>query len=271
MLMIRASQFYRGAVGASGFSSDARKVYNASKQFVTLAEENRIKAFIRSDMRKLLSRKLPVLKRANGILAFFDVLLNCVSNLRLQLWRSRFGVGVDLRVEYLAEVDGQAADFIGRLQANEISRRGARELNWIARYPWVLAAPIANTSEQSFYFSAIAGESICLMMKILDRDNKMIGFVMLRLIDGNLTVPICYMKNQDAGEVFRVIGEHAVRLQARTLTLCRSELRQQLIAQKFPCFAKRSEPRTWILGNAFKEKIRGEFQMQDGDGDCAFV
>jgi hypothetical protein len=271
LLMIKASQLYRGEVGASGFSDDAKKAYEASKQFVTIAENVRIRAFLRSNVRELIPRKAPALNRAKSVLAIVDFLINTFCNLRLQLWKSRFGIGETLRVEYIAEVDPQTADFIAQLQGREISRRSAFEINWIAQHPWVLAAPIAKKGGRTFYFSTTATESVCFMMKVFSGENTMIGFVMLRLIDGNLTVPLCYMPKQYANQMFRVIAEHAVALRAHSVTICRAELRESLTRLKFPCIARTKESRSWILGSAYKAKIQGEFETQDGDGDCAFV
>ena len=45
----------------------------------------------------------------------------------------------------------------------------------------------------------------------------MIGFLMLRFIDGQLKIPYCYMRSNHADAVFRVIGEHAVALSGHTL------------------------------------------------------
>lgn len=270
-LMAKASQLYRGEVGASGFSDDAKKVYEASKQFVTIAESIRMRVFLRPNLRDLLPRKVPILHRAKGLIAIVDFFMNSFCNLRLQIWRSRFGIRKTLRVEYIAEVDSQTADFIAQFQGREISRRSTAEINWIAEHPWVLAAPIAGNGNRAFYFSTNARESDCFMVKVFSADKRMIGFVMLRLIDGNLTVPFCYMSKQYANEMFRVVGEHAVALGAHTLTICRAELRQSLSQLKFPYIARAKDSRSWILGNVYKAKIEGNFETQDGDGDCAFL
>jgi hypothetical protein len=264
MLMIKASQLYRGEVGASGFSDDARKVYQGSKQFVTLAESVKTRALLRSNICELIPRKAPALNRAKGVLAIFDFLINTVCNLRLQLWKFRFGIGKTLRMEYIAEVDSETGDFIAQLQGREISGRSASEMNWIARHPWVLAAPIAKKGERTFYFSAIARESNCFMMKVFSADNRMIGFIMLRLIDGNLTVPFCYNSKQYASEMFRVIGGQAVALRAHTLTICRTELRESLTKLRFPYIARTKESRSWILGNAYKAKIQESSKCRTG-------
>ena len=271
MLMIKALQLYHGEIGASGFSADAKKVYEASKQFVGIGQSIRIRTLLRSNLREILPRKAARLNKAKWLLAIFDSLINAFCNLRLQLWKSRLGIRETLQIEYIAEVDLETADFIGRLQSREFSRRGAAEMNWIAKHPWVLAAPIAGNSNRAFYFSTDARESDCFMMKVFSADKRMIGFVMLRLIDGNLTVPFCYMSKQYANEMFRVVGEHAVALGAHTLTICRAELRQSLTRLKFPYIARAEDLRSWILGSVYKAKIEGNFETQDGDGDCAFL
>jgi hypothetical protein len=66
------------------------------------------------------------------------------------------------------------------------------------------------------------------MFKVFDSKGTMIRFVMLRLIDGQLKVPYCYMQSKHADAVLRVIGEHAVTLGVDTLMISRSELRESL-------------------------------------------
>ena len=222
-------------------------------------------------MRELLPRKVPLLKRAKAPLATLDFLLNILCDLRLQFWKWSLSRREAPRLEYIAEVDSETADFVRELQERELSKRGAAEINWIAQYPWVLAAPVAQRAERNFYFSASAKQSACYMLKVFSSDNRMIAFVMLRLTEGHLTVPFCYMAEQYADEVFRVIGEHAVALRVHTLTICRSQLRESLIRLKFPCIATKEQSRSWIVGKVYQPKLQGKYEMQDGDGDCAFV
>ena len=269
-LMVKAFRAYGGEVGASGFSDDAKKVYEASKMFLKVEETARIKALLRVSTRDLLPRKFPRLKSAKPLLGLLDQLLNVFCDFRLRLWRRRIGTGTQLRLEYVAEVDSETSDFIQKLQGRELTRRGAAEIEWIAKYPWVLSTPLGQRSSDGFYFSATARESACFMVKVFDSDNLLICFIMLRLIDGHLTVPFCYMLQQHADHAFRVIADHAVVLRAHSLTISRGELRQSLTQTKFPCVARINRSTRWVLGNAFDATINGKFGLQDGDGDCAF-
>ena len=270
VLMAKALKIYGGAIGASGFSDAAKKVYESSKQFITITESVRMKLFVRANSYEFLPRKSPVLKNLGPLLRLLDFSLNIFCGLRLRLWKRRFGIGESCRLEYVAEVDSQTASFIGQLQGDELTKRGAAEINWIAQHPWVLASPIGTSDNGSFYFSSTARDSICLMVKVFSPEKAMIGFIMLRVINGHLTVPYCYMLENCADKILAVIGEHVVALQVHTVTVCRAELRDAIVRQSFPCVSRKSESRSWIIGNVFKAKLLEGLEMQDGDGDCAF-
>jgi hypothetical protein len=222
ILMLRASKLYNGAIGGNGPADVAWKVIEASKQFVTVNEGTEVRVFLRANSQEMLPRKFPALKKFRLFLGVFDRLANLFCEARLRLWKRRHGIAGELQVEYVAEVDPETADFVGKLQDRDLSRRGAPELNWIAQYPWILSAPLEQGRSKNFYFSATAKESVCLMLKVYDSKGLMIGFIMLRLIDGQLKVPYCYMHSDRAEEVFRVIGEHAVTLRVDTLRISRT-------------------------------------------------
>jgi hypothetical protein len=175
-----------------------------------------------------------------------------------------------LRLEYITEVDPETADFVGKLQSRELSKRGAAELNWIAQHPWVLPAPLEEGQEKNYYFSATAKESVCFMFKVFNSKGLMLGFVMLRVINGRLTVPYCYMSMGHVDEIFRVIGEHVVALPVDRLAICRPELRESMSRLKFPCLARTERLRSWIVGKVYGSTGSNQMDIQDGDGDLAF-
>lgn len=78
------------------------------------------------------------------------------------------------------------------------------------------------------------------------------------------------MHSKYVQEIFRVIGEHAVTLPVYTLTISRAELRESLRRLRLPCLVKMKRVRRWVVGHAFGSKVSGQFEIQDGDGDCAF-
>jgi hypothetical protein len=270
LLMLQALKRYDGALGLSPPSDAARKVVEASNQFVTVNETTELRAFIRANTREMLPRKFPTLNKFKLFLGAFDGLVNILCETRLRLWKWRYDIAGELRLEYIAEIDPETADFVRKLQDHDLSRRGPSELNWIAQYPWVLSAPLKQGRVENFYFSATAKESACFMLKIFDSKDLMIGFIMLRLTNGHLMVPYCYTHSDYVQEIFRVIGEHAVTLPVHALTIGRAALRESLQRLRFPCLAKMKSAKSWIVGNVYGSKVSGQLEIQDGDGDCAF-
>jgi hypothetical protein len=269
-LMLRACEVYRGAVGSSPPSAAAAKVFKTSKQLIPVNESTELQVFVRANMCKMLLRKFPSLKKFKLFLTTFDCLANILCEGRLCMWKRRHGISGKLRLEYIAEVDTETSGFIQQLQDADLHRRGAHEFYWIARWPWILSAPVNDGRDKRYYFAATANESLCLMVKVYDLTDIMIGFLMLRFIDGQLKIPYCYMRSNHADAMFRVIGEHVVALPVDTVTIGRAALRESLRRLKFPCLAKRKSAKSWIVGNVYGTKVSGQFEIQDGDGDCAF-
>jgi hypothetical protein len=268
-LMSQACEVYRGAVGGAP-SAAAAKVFERSTRLIPLNESTELQAFVRANMCKMLLRKFPSLKKFKLFLRTFDRLVNILCEGRLRLWKRRYGISGKLRLEYIAEVDAETSGFIQQLQDGDLHRRGAHELNWIARYPWILSAPVSDGRDKRYHFAATAKESLCLMVKVYDLTDTMIGFLMLRLIDGQLKIPYCYMRSNHSDAIFRVIGEHTVALRVDTLTIGRSELRESLHRLRFPYLARIKCLKNWWIGKIYGSHLSDHFQIQDGDGDCAF-
>jgi hypothetical protein len=191
--------------------------------------------------------------------------------MRLRLWKRHYTTARELRLEYILEIDPQTADFLKKKQVSDLTRKGAAELTWIANNPWVLSAPLDGGAREKYYFSSTAKQSACFMFKVFDSRDEMVGFAMLRLIDGHLTVPYCCSSEGHGDQIFRVIGEHVVELPVDSMTLCRPELKDSMQRLKIPCLARLKRRQAWIIGRGmFSGSSPTELDMQDGDGDCAF-
>ena len=133
MLMMRAMAFYKNGAGASGFSEGAKRVYAATRQFKTIKEQPGITAFARFDASHLLTKRFPSLHRFRLALEFGDAVGNLFVRMRQALWRRHQKLPQSVRLEYVPEFDFEAEQFIAQLNQNELTRRGAKEMNWVGK------------------------------------------------------------------------------------------------------------------------------------------
>jgi len=267
MLLMRALNLYGGRLGASGFSDDARKVYDATKRFAMIKDAQGVSGIARLNLCRLLRRRLPSLAKLRTVLGAVDAIVNVCVSIRQFWWRKSHRLPGSCQIEYFAELDQEADEFIQRHSAAGLTRRGARELNWIINYPWVLCAPLARRS--SFHFSAQAESYSVYCIKIYT-PGGLAAVLLLTMMDGHVTVPYCYHGGQSK-LIARVLCHFLIVQRAERLTIYEPELIEELSALRFPWLGMIHKRRTWIWSRECAGQGSNKFSMQDGDGDCAFA
>lgn len=268
MLLMRAQALYRGAVGASGFSDDAKRAYSATRKFVTVKELSGISAFARFNLHERLISRAPWLKRFGWVMGALDCAANQCIRIAQLMWRQFHRMPEGFHVEYLPQLDEEAQSYIARHQGTELTRRGARELNWIHRNPWILSAPLGQPS--SFHFSSAARSYSSFILKIVDANSRIAAVLMLIIVDGQLTVPYCY-HDGDGRLVAQLVCDHVIALRLEKVTTYRAELIEALAAIRFPWIWTKRKTRSWILSSPLCQGEWSGCSLQDGDGDCVFT
>jgi hypothetical protein len=267
-LLSRAFALYQGNLGASGFSESARRVYDATKKFVTIGNLGGISGFARLNLCRLLRRRLPQLAKFRSLLGVVDALANQYVSLRQWWWRQRHAFPQGVRLEYLPEMDPEADEFIQRHSFLALAKRGAKELNWIAKYPWVLAAPLSPPS--SFHFSSPIESYSVFNIKVYNGDERLVAVLMVILMDGHVIVPYCLHDGQ-SGLIAQILAHLLLTQRAERLTLFHKDLVERFYALRFPWLLLLKKRRAWILSSECVEDGVSAWAMQDGDGDCAFT
>ncbi len=267
-LLSRAFALYSGRLGASGFSESARRVYDATKKFTTIGELEGICGFARLNLSRMLRRRLPRLSKFTTLLGAVDAMANQYVNLRQWSWRKRNAFPQGIRLEYMPEMDAEADDFIEEHSCFALAKRAARELNWIAKYPWVLNAPLAPPF--SFHFSSRADSYSVFNIKVYDANERLVGVLMVTAMDGHVIVPYCFHDGQ-SGLIAQILAHFLLAQRAERLTLFQKDLVERLCAVRFPWLRLRKKRRAWILSRECVEEGVSAYTLQDGDGDCAFT
>ena len=214
--------------------------------------------------------------RTRFVRPLFDVLDGCVHHyirFNISRWkRKNKELFNSFDIEYLSEVDEEAGAFIEAHRKKELTARGPETLNWIIKYPWVIPGVKQATSEQRFFFSSLCHRFTFFVVKIFDRSSKeMIGFLMMRLRDGELTVPYSYVMPGRTQEALYVILQHVVDFNVHDLYLSDPDLMSAYEDSQFPHIRDESMTRRSHISKSLEHLNLDDYILQDGDGDQALT
>jgi hypothetical protein len=267
-LLVRAYSLYQGRLGASGFSKDTKKVCETIKKFVTIQELHGFSGFARLNLHKLMKNRSSGLAKYKTSLKTLDLAADLWGSLRRTSWRKRYPLPEAVRLEYVPEFDEEADDFIQHHSKANLVKRGARELNWIARYPWEQFAPLGAAPD--FRFTSPVGSLSVLKLKVYGPDDRITAVLLLNVIDHHVTVPYCFY-SCEAALIARLLCHFVSAQHAERLTIYQEPLVAQIRALGFPWLKVLDRQRSWIWSKVCAESCTTAYQMQDGDGDCAFT
>ena len=268
MLLVKALHAWTENLGVSGFAVSARKFYDASKKFVVIKEPVGVVGVVRCNLHDFVPRRWPRLRPLRFALRLIDALVNPFVALRLRFWARRSARDVAFRA--VNTIDEETQRFIASHQQNELTRRGPAELDWIRRHPWVLAEPVSDAAGE-YHFSSVARRFVFVSVEVRDATGRLAGFLLLNLHNGRLSVPFCCCAPADADQVASVVARQAIALKASHLAVFNPDLIRGLARIGFPFLYQQATERPWIISAKFKDVDFGPYNLQDGDGDCAFT
>ena len=244
ILMKHALRLYDNHIGVSSYIETVRPIYDALQRFTCMATIEGIS---------------------------FEIGSSCTENLRIQTALECIQANQHVQVEYIAELDSETEQFIEINRGDELTRRGAPELNWLIRSPWILPAPVDDKNAQKYHFSSTSERFQFFSIKVFSENQRMVGFLIIRLRDKNLTVPYAYWSDGQIDSVVQVIAMHFCSLKVSSLRLYNSELIKAFQKSGLPLEQKAARRRDPLITNKFSNLCEGSVILQDGDGDSAFV
>lgn len=245
------------------YTAPAEQLYRKLGSFRDLATKAGIRLYLRADLATLLPPKRPLFARARPLLRVLDRAANVVLSLR-----SRQSPAMPA-IEFIDSIDAEAAEFIAQRQARQLTRRGARELNWLLRYPWLRSAPAPDADGRRYHFSSVANPFAFYALKVRDAHGKLAAVLVLARRDNALKMPYCY----HAGNV-ALVAEALFGLlrqwRIATFTTFEPALVQLLSTQATPALLTRPILRKYMAATALAGLPKA-FELQDGDADASFT
>jgi GNAT superfamily N-acetyltransferase len=250
------------------FTLPAKALYDRSGIFRALANPQGIRLYLRADLATLLPPKKEIFQKNKALLRSVDQGINAVADLRLpnaDLSKELF------TLEYPAEVDDEASEFIASKQQNELFKREKEELNWILQNPWILSTPEKDTLNSRYHFSSVDKLFQFHVVKVRGTESELIAFLVFAQRHNSLKLPYCY-HNGDLETVWKAIRHELLRLRISTFTTFQSELVQYIHANDRLAFVHKKVTRNYIVSTRFDSFIGNTpVSIQDGDADCSFT
>lgn len=269
-LLATAFSTWQNHILVTEFTPEAKALYDRSKNFDDLRTNTGLRCFMRFNVNEILPSKRPGLKPLIPLLKLGDAFGNFANSLRLPWIRPK--IKTAFRWLPVEEIDTLTGDFIEKVQTGSFEKRGAAELNWILKNPWLkVSAP--TTESARYHFSSIAKQFKNLCFVAYNEKNEPNAFLFFSLRNGHLKIPYALFDAKDAGEIVSKIYEIIFQEQVNMLTVFHPQLVQYFSNNSTPFIYKRRVLRNYIVTKALSQYFanRSSVVIRDGDADCAFT
>ena len=271
-LLNRVLERWDNRILVTEFTPAAKGLYDRSGQFQDLKISEGLRCFLRFNLDELLPKKFPALEQFKWLISLKNWALNVPNEVRLSFWKSS-PKSNEYQVKTVGEIDEKLAAFISERQQNQLEKRSAKDLNWLLKNPWLLPASEDDGTGKKYHFSAFAENFQYLPLSISDKQNNLIGFVILAIRGNDLKVPYCYADKENIGKIAEVIIQEMLQRKLRTLTVFHPELVAFFKQNPKPFIYLHPLKRHYIISKKFAEQLsrQPKIKIQDGDADCAFT
>jgi len=249
------------------FTEAAKGLYDKTGVFEDLQIRQGIRLYLRSDLAKILPARKPAFQKFQSVLKVFDVLLNAICDLRFYFVKRE-----KYRIETIDHIDKESLDFIQTHQSGQIFRRGAEELDWMLKNPWILAAE-EDAMSVKYHFSSVDTSFDFYPLKLRNKEGKLIACLVFAKRHKSLKLPYCYMEKGAEKEVARLIEEQILTWRINTFTCFEPSLVVIFKAQDTLALFKKDVKRHYIIAKGLKALLKDTEHsgIQDGDADAAFT
>lgn len=269
LLLFRLLKECNQAVGVSSYSVRAGRLLESNPAFIPLRDSRGLRIYCAgrpADLPRRIKQSAPTARLAGLALPA----ANAVARRRLRAWLDRQPETAAVGVEYVNSIDPATAALIDEHNRDDLVRRGPRELTWILQHPWYLEGPLPDAATSRYHFRGTCEQFGMRGVKVFGRDGALIGFLLLTLRDGTLTVPYCFCAEADAGAMLTVVVRHALAERVFILELYEDELQLAARSRSLRGLAERDVRRRSVISRRMADIDLSRWRLRAGDGDRAF-
>ena len=267
-LINKAHELYDHRILLTEFAPETKAIYDKLGYFVDLHTQTGLRVYYRFDLHNILPPKKKIFKRLQPVLNLFDLGANVLVDMVSKLSKTKNALP---EYEYYETIDTEIQVFLSGFQSKELFQRGKDDLNWIIKYPWVLAGKPDDMSRR-YHFSSVDKSFDFISCKIYNTEHKLCAFLILSKRNRSLKIPCCYIKPGFEETTANVIDAHIQKWQINTLSIFHPQLVQYYRKSGSFSLLKKDLNRIYISSQTMaNDLVQFNFQVQDGDGDSFFT
>ncbi len=249
------------------FTVAAKGLYDKTGAFKDLQIRPGLRIYRRLDLQKFLPPKRSIFQRNIAILKTLDAMGNALLDVRF-LWQSTKPLN---GVSYFTKLGPEETTYLNTKIGESRFKKNSEDLNWIMQYPWILSSE-PTTESQRYHFSSVATIFEFKGIRILDKENQIIGLLMLARRGQNLKLPFCYFEDGQEDRIAEILKYYFRIWQINTFTTYHPTLVKELKTTSTGALFKKEVKRHFIISKALTAfNTDQEHIIQDGDADCAFT
>ncbi len=250
------------------YTEPAKRLYNKMGEFANLPPKKKgIRLYLRSDLRYILPPKSIFFERIKPGLIILDKIFNTIFDLRFLFYKVKLN---KLKLEYLNEIDTESESFMKPKIYNSIFKRGAEELNWIIKNPWVISRKNIKCFSEKYHFSSLDKTFDFIPVKVKDEYGKVVFVAIFAKRNGRLKIPYIYYDSVEIAN--EIIKYHLVKWKIKTATIYDEKIVDFIKKHKTPALYKKDFIRNYLISKRISDFLdHSDLNIQDGDGDAGFT
>ncbi len=267
LLLQRAFELWDNNLMFSNYAPESHDLYLKSGKFSQVYKTSGYWYYFRFETAELLKNKHRIFQNINPLLKVFDAFGNIFADLKLNLLKSKsFGFKItDFE-------DVALRNFIDKQNKSNPFRRGAAELLYILKNPWVLQNQKQEKPATDYFFSAYSDRFFYKILKFSE-NNEIQAFMLLKVRNKALTVAYVYFETGYENQIIEAIFFYIKKLKISYFVISHPLLAETFaLRYKFAFLHKKTYIKDFYASGVIGEILKnGNFLFQDGDGDGIFT
>ncbi|MBN1951633.1 MAG: GNAT family N-acetyltransferase [Bacteroidales bacterium] len=269
MLLEDAGRHYGNRVFITNYISSSKAAFLKNDQFSEIMVLQGVRAYLRFNLRQYLPQRKPAFAIFRPVLGLMDVCGNLLTGIFIRPGKSRSEL---YSIKPVKGIDDELAAFIDQEMRDSPFRRGAREFEWLIKFPWVTALRADCVDPSRYYFSQFSPDFRQWMLEIRDRKGRISGFALLTRHKNILKTRYILGKYQVMPELFRFIYRLMKSEKISTLVSHSAKMVPEIMRHRRSFILLRPSEHGFMATPEAVELLKGEKgEFYEGDGDGMFT
>ncbi|MGC9330351.1 MAG: GNAT family N-acetyltransferase [Bacteroidales bacterium] len=256
-LLKQAMQDWNGKLMYTNYAPESHALYQKTGEFTLYSHKEGNGFYLYAKTHELLRHRVaPLLMPLLHIADVFVWIVAALRSLLLSPGKNRWSI---------EEKNSPDSEFLHMFDARRkvCFERGANDLEWILKYPWVKE----KRQKQAYFFSHRAKRFYYRFIALKDEGNTT-GFAMLQYRDGYLKVPYFQLDSDGHTELAIYLVKFCKKHKIKLMTIFDPVLSEAVSMVRHPFLYKKQKSQNVYA--AWKPSCRHPL-VSDGDGDYVFT